>query len=133
MEHAGVLTMIGDALRGPLGSGRAGGSLALLWASSFASGVTDNIPLSAVLAKVLSGFSFDYQSLLWWSLIFGAGLGGNLTPIGSASTVVAMTILKREGHAMTFMDYVKIGAPIVLVQLALATGYLFLANAVGLI
>ncbi len=133
MEHAGVLTMIGDALKGPLGSGKYVGGLVLMWAASFFSGVTDNIPLAAVLAKVLSGFSFEYQSVLWWALIFGAGLGGNLTPIGSASTVVAMTIMKREGHSMSFMDYVKIGAPIVVVQLVIATGYLFLADAIGLL
>ena len=71
--------------------------------------------------------------MLWWSLIFGAGLGGNFTPIGSASTVVAISILKREGHTVTFMQYVKIGIVVVLVQLSLATGYLFAADKIGLI
>ena len=71
---------------------------------------------------------------MWYKdLIFGAGLGGNFTPIGSASTAVAIGILKKQGFAVTFMQYVKIGAIVVLVQLALATGYLFAANKVGLI
>ena len=146
MEHAHVLEMIGDGLKGTLGSGSTTGPLAMLWSSAFFSGLTDNIPLAAVLAKVLGGFqeSFangdasykwfgEYGHLLWWSLIFGAGLGGNLTPIGSASTVVAISILKREGHNVSFMQYVKIGAIVVLVQLILATGYLFAADKVGLI
>ncbi len=133
MEHAGVLGMIGGWLEGPLGSGQYGGPLAMLWASAIFSGLTDNIPLSAVLAKVLSSYSFDYQPLLWWALIFGAGLGGNVTPIGSASTVVALMILRKEGKTLSFVGYVKIGAVVVLVQLVLATVYLFGAYALGML
>ena len=144
MEHAGVLSMIGEWLKGPLGSGEIKGPIVMLWSSAFFSGLTDNIPLAAVLAKVLGGFQEayiagqgyewfgdveqGYSQLLWWSLIFGAGLGGNFTPIGSASTVVAIGILKKEGHTVTFLQYVKIGAIVVLVQLTLATGYLFAAS-----
>lgn len=142
MDKAGVLAMIGEWLQSPLSSGAYSGPIAMMWSSAFFSGLTDNIPLAAVLAKVLGGFHADIQNLtwfaeyghlLWWSLIFGAGLGGNFTPIGSASTVVAIGILKKEGHNVTFMQYVKIGAIVVLVQLALATGYLFGAEKVGLI
>ena len=61
----------------------------MMWVAR-SSGLTDNIPLAAVLAKVLSGFQSqigdltwfaEYGHLLWWGLIFGAGLGGNFTPI----------------------------------------------------
>ncbi len=31
-----------------------------------------------------------------WPVVFGSNLGGNVTPIGSASTVLACTILKRN-------------------------------------
>ncbi len=125
--------MIGDALKGPLGSGEYGGPLAMLWSSAFFSGLTDNIPLSAVLAKVLANpeLVYEYKSLLWWSLIFGAGLGGNFTPIGSASTVVALTILKKEGHKMSFVEYTKLGAIVVVVQLILATVYLLAIYQLG--
>ena len=142
MEHAGVLSMIGDWLKSPLSAGATTGPITMMWASAFFSGLTDNIPLAAVLAKVLGGFQSqitelkwfaEYGHMLWWSLIFGAGLGGNFTPIGSASTVVAIGILKKEGHNVTFMQYVKIGAIVVLVQLTLATGYLFGAEKIGLI
>ena len=142
MGKADVLAMIGEWLKSPLSSGSYSGPMAMMWSSAFFSGLTDNIPLAAVLAKVLSGFQSqigdlawfaEYGHLLWWGLIFGAGLGGNFTPIGSASTVVAIGILKKEGHNITFMQYVKIGAIVVLVQLTLATGYLFGAEKVGLI
>ena len=142
MGKADVLSMIGEWLKSPLSSGSYSGPIAMMWSSAFFSGLTDNIPLAAVLAKVLSGFQSqigdltwfaEYGHLLWWGLIFGAGLGGNFTPIGSASTVVAIGILKKEGHNITFMQYVKIGAIVVLVQLTLATAYLFGAEKIGLI
>ena len=142
MGKADVLAMIGEWLETPLSSGSFSGPIAMMWSSAFFSGLTDNIPLAAVLAKVLGGFQTqigeltwfaEYGHLLWWSLIFGAGLGGNFTPIGSASTVVAIGILKKEGHNITFMQYVKIGAIVVLVQLTLATAYLFGAEKIGLI
>ena len=142
MGKADVLTMIGEWLETPLSSGCFSGPIAMMWSSAFFSGLSDNIPLAAVLAKVLGGFQTqiseltwfaEYGHLLWWSLIFGAGLGGNFTPIGSASTVVAIGILKKEGHNVTFMQYVKIGAIVVLVQLSLATAYLFGAEKIGLI
>ena len=142
MGKADVLAMIGEWLETPLSSGSFSGPIAMMWSSAFFSGLTDNIPLAAVLAKVLGGFQTqigeltwfaEYGHLLWWSLIFGAGLGGNFTPIGSAATVVAIGILKKEGHNVTFMQYVKIGAIVVLVQLSLATAYLFGAEKIGLI
>ena len=145
MEHAGVLTMIGETLKAPLSNGPTSGPLTMMWSSAFFSGLTDNIPLSAVLAKVLGGFQENFQGgdgykwfgqyghLTWWALIFGAGLGGNFTPIGSASTVVAISILKKQGYKITFMQYVKIGAVVVLVQLTLASAYLFAADKAGII
>lgn len=35
------------------------------------------------------------DSCYWWAVIFGANLGGNIIPIGSASTLVAFTIIHK--------------------------------------
>ena len=66
--------------------------MALLWCSSIFSSVTDNIPLSAMLAKIFCATEprTPSDSPLWWAIIFGCNLGGNMSPIGSASTVVAV-------------------------------------------
>jgi hypothetical protein len=47
--------------------------------------------------------------------------------------VVAISILKKQGYKITFMQYVKIGAVVVLVQLTLASAYLFAADKAGII
>ena len=75
--------------------------------SAVASSVTDNIPLAAVLANILNSMNIANDSGMWWSVIFGANLGGNLTPIGSASTLVAVTIMHKHDLKISFMGFVK--------------------------
>ncbi len=123
MEHAQVLALIGQGLTHVLALGDLGGTAAVLLASAFFSSVTDNIPLAAMLAKILSGLGTPTDSPLWWSVVFGANLGGNLTPIGSASTLVAVTIMHKHELGVSFAGFVKRALPFALVQLALATVY----------
>ena len=129
MEHAGVLALIGRGLALIIGDGQGeSGGILLLLASSVFSSVTDNIPLSAMLAKILAGQGIAGDSSLWWSVIFGANLGGNITPIGSASTLVAVTIIHKHGLSLSFAQFVKKALPFALMQIGLAVGYLFLLS-----
>lgn len=129
MEHAQVLAWIGKGVAPIIGLGSTLGSGALLVASAVFSSVTDNIPLAAMLAKILGSLGTTSDSPMWWAVIFGANLGGNLTPIGSASTLVAVTIIHKNDLPMTFAGFVKAALPYAAMQLALATVYvvLFLA------
>ena len=128
IEHALVLNAIGAAISWLINTGgETGGPLLLLWASAIFSSVTDNIPLAAMLAKVLVGLGTDSSSPLWWSVIFGANLGGNITPIGSASTLVAVTLIHRHKLPLSFAGFVKVALPFAIVQLVLASAYVLLA------
>ncbi len=129
MEHARVLDRIGSVLKVVMGLGDAGGPGTLLVASAAASSVTDNIPLSAMLAKILGtipAVAEDPTSPYWWSVIFGANLGGNLTPIGSASTLVAVTLIHKHGLKLSFGQFVRFAFPYAVLQLGLATAYVLL-------
>jgi Na+/H+ antiporter NhaD/arsenite permease-like protein len=124
MEHAHVLALIGGGLGKVIGLGPHAGSASLLVAAAGASSVTDNIPLAAVLAKILQGMPTSQVSPgMWWAIVFGANLGGNLTPIGSASTVVAVTIMHKYKLPMSFVQFVKLAAPFAAVQIILAVLY----------
>jgi Na+/H+ antiporter NhaD/arsenite permease-like protein len=124
MEHARVLDMIGIGLAWVIqAGGDVGGTAAILIASAAFSSVTDNIPLAAMLAKILSSLGTASDSPLWWSVIFGANLGGNITPIGSASTLVAVTIIHKHKLPLSFAGFVKSALPFALVQIVLATIY----------
>jgi Na+/H+ antiporter NhaD/arsenite permease-like protein len=127
MEHAQVLHLVGRFLAPILNLGETVGPSVLLVASAVASSVTDNIPLAAMLAKILSGLDLTAESPYWWAVIFGANLGGNITPIGSASTLVAVTIIHKSGITLSFAGFVKRAVPYAAAQLALAVGYLLIA------
>jgi Na+/H+ antiporter NhaD/arsenite permease-like protein len=79
-----------------------------------------------MLAKILAGLDLSADSPYWWAVIFGANLGGNITPIGSASTLVAVTIIHKSKIKLSFVDFVKLAVPYALVQLAIAVGYLLI-------
>ena len=123
MEHALVLELIGDLLQPILALGDLAAPAVLMVASAVASSVTDNIPLAAMLAKILGGMNLAPDSPFWWSVIFGANLGGNITPIGSASTLVAVTIIHKYELRLSFADFVKAAIPFALIQLLLAALY----------
>lgn len=126
MEHAKVLALIGKGLAMIIGMGETSGGAALLVSSAGFSSVTDNIPLAAMLAKIMVELNVVGDSPMWWSVIFGANLGGNITPIGSASTLVAVTIIHKNKLEMSFAGFVKVAAPYAAVQLVIATAYVLL-------
>ena len=126
MEHALVLKLIGDGLKPIIALGETTGTGVLLFASAIASSVTDNIPLAAMLAKILGGMELTSDSPFWWAVIFGANLGGNITPIGSASTLVAVTIIHKNKLPMSFAGFVKVAVPFAAFQLILACAYVLL-------
>ena len=123
MEHAHVLAMIGHALAHVIELGPSLGAGLILVLSAAASSVTDNIPLATMLAKILQNLGTPSESPLWWSVVFGANLGGNLTPIGSASTLVAVTIIHKNNLKLSFGRFVKIALPYALLQILLAVIY----------
>ena len=128
MEHARVLALIGKGVSWLIGDGNgAGGTLALLLSSAVFSSVTDNIPLSAMLAKILTSLEIPGDSSLWWSVVFGANLGGNITPIGSASTLVAVTIIHKNRLPLSFGGFIKLAIPFAAMQIFLATLYVLFA------
>ncbi|NOY93382.1 MAG: hypothetical protein GXP55_19530 [Deltaproteobacteria bacterium] len=126
MEHAQVLALIGHGLGAVIALNElvdGAGTAATLVSSAAVSSVTDNIPLAAMLARILHGMEPLGDSRLWWSVIFGANLGGNLTPIGSASTVVAVTLMHKYGLKMSFMRFVRMAAGFAILQILLAVLY----------
>lgn len=124
MEHAHVLEAIGVGLAKILEL--PGESGTLLVSAAAASSVTDNIPLAAMLANILRGLGTAGDSPLWWSVVFGANLGGNLTPIGSASTVVAVTLMNKHRLGVSFGGFVRRALPFAAVQLILAVAYVMI-------
>ena len=62
--------------------------------------------------------------LLYFGLLIGATLGGNLTPIGASANITAIGILRREGYEVRNKDFIRIGVPFSMV--AVVTGYILI-------
>ena len=95
--------------------------------SAIFSGFIDNIPYVATMLPVVGGVSATLgisPYLLYFGLLSGATLGGNLTPIGASANIAAVGLLKKEGYKVSFKDFMKIGVP--LTVSALTAGYLFI-------
>ena len=95
--------------------------------SAVFSGFIDNIPYVATMLPVVGGVSASLgisPYLLYFGLLSGATLGGNLTPIGASANIAAVGLLKKEGYKVSFKDFMKIGVPLTVA--ALTTGYLFI-------
>ncbi len=78
------------------------------------------LPVVANLIAFYTGQGIE-ANFLWWSLAFGACLGGNGTLIGSSANLVAAGLLEREKFHLAFMEYFKLGFPLMLLQVALAS------------
>jgi len=103
-------------------------TITFIWLTGLASAFIDNIPLTMTFIPVTQAIIEQAKQLtqpLVWGLVFGANLGGSLTPIGSPSNIVALGILERNGCKGFFRKFFKIGAIIALIHLALANLYIF--------
>ena len=101
--------------------------LIIAWFAAFASAIVDNIPLTATLIPLIQGMSGSMDVYpLWWALSLGACLGGNGTVIGASANVVVLGIAARNGFTISFVEFLKIGMLVLLVTVAIGTGFLWM-------
>lgn len=126
VESCGVLEMLANGL---VKAG--GGNLFLVytlvvWGSVLCSAFIDNIPYVATMLPVVSSIAQMMGCepyVLYFGLLSGATLGGNLTPIGASANITAIGILRREGYEVKIKDFLRIGLPFTLV--AVIVGYVY--------
>jgi Na+/H+ antiporter NhaD/arsenite permease-like protein len=100
----------------------------ILWVSAIASAFVDNIPFVATMIPLIKdmgqlGMSGDLN-FLWWSLSLGACLGGNGTIIGASANVVVVGMAEKRGAPITFIGYMKVAFPAMLISIVICTVYL---------
>lgn len=97
----------------------------IVWSSVILSAFIDNIPYVATMLPVVSGIATIMgvsPYLLYFGLLCGATLGGNLTPIGASANITGMGILRKEGYEVSAGTFMKMSVPYTLA--AVVTGYL---------
>jgi Na+/H+ antiporter NhaD/arsenite permease-like protein len=139
---AGLFIMVGALVRTGVISNLAhaashatGGNLWLttvliLGVSFLFSGFVNNVPYAATMTPIVAEFTSSLHGpvnhdVLWWALLLGTILGGNLTPIGSSANIVIVGLAERAGAHISFWDFTKRGAIVVAVSFVISLGYLW--------
>ena len=117
ITHMGVVEAIGN-----LFTQLSGGNVFVIytlitWMSVVFSAFIDNIPYVATMLPVTQGIAASLgidPTLLYFGLLSGATLGGNLTPVGASANITGIGILRKEGYEVKNSDFLKIGIPFTL-------------------
>lgn len=114
ITHMGVIDALANLLA------KAGGNNVFLlytiivWASVVISAFIDNIPYVATMIPVIAGIAAALNidpTALYFGLLSGATLGGNITPIGASANITGIGILRKAGYEVKNKDFFKIGIP----------------------
>ncbi|SFQ95283.1 SLC13 family permease [Desulfoscipio geothermicus] len=103
-------------------------AMLILWIAALASAFVDNIPFVATMIPLIQDMGrlggMANLDLLWWSLSLGACLGGNGTIIGASANVVVIGMAEKRGSPISFIGFMKIAFPLMIMSIVLAMVYL---------
>ncbi len=111
-----------------------GKSLLLLYViivgvSVILSAFIDNIPYVAAMLPVVSSIAATKgidPTVLYFGLLTGATLGGNITPFGASANITAIGILRKDGFEVKNKDFFRIGIPFTLVAVIIGSVFIWL-------
>jgi Na+/H+ antiporter NhaD/arsenite permease-like protein len=131
LVRTGVINNLARAA-GHLTHGDAWTATVLILAVSFTLGsFINNVPYAATMTPVVGQLAESIpghasSGVLWWALLLGTVLGGNLTSVGASANIVAVGIAQRAGHPVSFWDFTRRGVVVTGVSFLLSVGYLWL-------
>jgi Na+/H+ antiporter NhaD/arsenite permease-like protein len=84
------------------------------WLSVALSSFIDNVPYTVLMIPVCSYLAQSLQInpfLLYFGMLVGTGIGGNITPVGATANVLACGMLEKRGYMIDFGSYARISLP----------------------
>ena len=127
IDQAGVIDKLAEGLAAIGGSNLFLMYTIIVFASVAVSAFVDNIPyvmtMLPVVAGVASAMNVD-PTVLYFGLLVGATLGGNITPVGASANITGIGMLRKEGYEVKAKDFMKISVPFTLT--AVLSGYAFI-------
>lgn len=129
LVETGVIKMLAaEAIKLTNGNVNATAML-ILCMSAVASAFIDNIPFVATLIPLIQDMGqmgLSNLDPMWWSLALGACLGGNGTLIGASANVVVASMAAQRGRQISFIGFMKIAFPIMILTIAISSVYVWL-------
>ncbi len=117
ISHMGVIDALANLLANAGGNNIFLLYTIIVWASVVISAFIDNIPYVATMIPVIAGIAAALQidpTPLYFGLLSGATLGGNMTPIGASANITGIGILRKAGYEVKNKDFFRIGIPFTL-------------------
>lgn len=114
IKEAGVIDAIADLFYKVGGDNLFLMYTIIVWASVILSAFIDNIPYVATMLPVVNSLAVSMgqdPTVLYFGLLCGATLGGNLTPIGASANIAGIGILRKEGYEVENKAFMKISVP----------------------
>jgi Na+/H+ antiporter NhaD/arsenite permease-like protein len=130
LQEVGLISLIATGIGNLVGDNLALAILVVVWSAALLSGVIDNIPFTAAMLPVVGYLTATIpgagNDVLWYGLSIGAAMGGNSTLIGASPNLVTAGIAERAGYRITYMGFLKVGFPAMLVTVLVGTVWLFI-------
>jgi Na+/H+ antiporter NhaD and related arsenite permeases len=151
LEYQGVFDWLGHKLVEVTRGNLLATALLVLWVAGVASAIVDNIPLVIAMIPLLHSVVIGFARTLgiegtpetltpeqialvrdhihmplFWCMALGACLGGNGSLIGASANVVAVQLARRNGYKLSFMQFTRIGFPIMILSLCICSVYVYL-------
>lgn len=106
-------------------------TMLILTVSFVLSGIINNVPYAATMAPIVgqlvpAAVNEAHSHVLWWALVLGADLGGNLTAVGASANVVVLGIAQRADNPISFWEFTRKGAIVTVVSVGISALYLWL-------
>ncbi|MDI9448836.1 MAG: ArsB/NhaD family transporter [Bacillota bacterium] len=128
LEEVGVVEAVASWALDLTGGNILSTGILILWLSAIASSFVDNIPFVATMIPLIQDMGrlggITNLDFLWWSLSLGACLGGNGTIIGASANLIVIGMAEKRGELISFMGFLKVGFPLMLMSILLSTAYL---------
>lgn len=129
LVETGVIAKLAQEAIALTGGDLTATAMLILWMSAIASAFVDNIPFVATMIPMIQEMGkigiTDLEPL-WWSLALGACLGGNGTLIGASANVIVAGMAAKEGHHISFLKFMAIGFPLMILSIVISTVYVYL-------
>ncbi|MCX7885968.1 MAG: SLC13 family permease [Verrucomicrobiae bacterium] len=129
LSDSGWLGKVADGLAAVTGNSLLRAYVLIIGVSVLISGFVDNVPFLLAMIPVAQAVADRLGApgpLLIFGLLVGSCLGGNITPIGASANVVTVGLLRKQGHLVSFREFMSVGVPFTIAAVSGAGVFLWL-------
>jgi Na+/H+ antiporter NhaD/arsenite permease-like protein len=132
LTTSGLTVLLAEEIRDVVGTNFGLAFVVVIVVSLLLSGVIDNIPYVTAMVPVVTAMGTSVGGgdprdlyILLFGLLIGGTLGGNMVPVGSSTSILAVAMLERRGRRVTAGEFMRIGVPYTVVATVAAAAFIW--------